>query len=595
MPAEVPQMEYLVSIAQAAAEAKHGQKGAIYKTACEHLHISLAELHRRLNQVTVRPKRKRRTDAGTTALTFDEASMVCGYVTEHIRRHGKRIKSVDQAIAELRANGHALGETVDPATGEVKRLSVSAILRALRTYGLHPAQIAAPDPVTRLSSPHPNWCWQIDASLCVIFKLPVEGRRIEEVGTQEAYKNKLGNFARIEHLLVQRYLITDHASGAIVPHFGLGGESAEGLIAALINAFIGQPGRPIRGAPNILMLDQASANRSAMVRNLCHSLGIELSYTMPGNPRSKGQVEQAHNLFECGFESGLKLAGEIGDIGQLQILADRWADWFNGSRQHTRHGMTRYEAWQTITEAQLRLVTVDAKALRMLARSAAKDCKVTPALSVNFHGAEYDVSGIAGVLVGQTLPVCRSAFDPDAAMVLTEGPEGREALHPVPKIETDRYGFAAGAATIGRDFKRPKDTATQANKKSIERLAMGAATDTDAAAARKAKAVPYGGTINPYQQADDYQAPAWLPKRGNAVDLPRPEVNLPPVTVVGAAKRLMALLGAGWQPAFYADLQRRYPEGVPEKDMDGLAAEFRAIASGERPARGTPSLRVVGE
>jgi transposase InsO family protein len=586
-----PQYDYLVDVARAAAEAGHGKKGAIYASAVQHLGISKSELHTRLNEVTVRKQRKQRSDAGSTAVTYDEAFMISCYLNEHIRRNGKRIKSTEQAVDELRANDKISAARVDKKTGELKPLSTSAILRALSHYKLHPGQIAEPDPVQALSSPHPNWCWQIDASLCVIFKMPVRGRRIEELRGQDAYKNKLQHLAKIEHLLVQRYLITDHASGAMSVYFALGGESVEGLVNTLIHTFIERPGFPLYGAPNILMLDQASANRSAMVRNLCRSLGIELSYTMPGNPRSKGQVEGAHNLFETGFESGLRLAPEISTTDQLQALADKWIHWFNGARPHSRHGMTRYEAWQLITGTQLRRVDGDAKMLRLLARSEPKTPKVTPYLTVDFLGDEYDVSQVPDVIVGQKLPVCRCGFDAEQAIVVRVDAAGHETFHLIPqkKREGD-FSFYAGAAVIGREFKRFEDTPVQTAKKQMQMAATGTDTLKDAAKVRKTSAAPFNGEINPLKTAEEYRHPAWLPKRGEVIDTPKPILAPQRLSQFDFIDRLAGHMGKRWNPEFTPRIRAMYPDGGLVDDIPALAERL----TGANPPAERPALRVVG-
>jgi transposase InsO family protein len=568
--------DYLVDVARAAAEAGHGQKEPIYQAACAHLNISRAELFRRLKQITVRPARKQRTDKGESAMSRDEAQILSGYVMEHIRRNGKRIKSVEQAVEELRANSIILAGTVDPATGEYRPLSVSAILRALWAYQLHPDQLSQPDPVTPLASEHPNDVWQIDASLCVLFKLPVKGRRIEEIRSGEAYKNKLQHLARIEHLLVQRYVITDHASGACYVHFALGGESAEGLVSALIAAMIERPNCPMHGAPNLLMLDLASANRSAMVRNLCRSLSIRLHYTQPGNPRSKGSVEGAHNLIEGGFESGLKCAEEIASVEQLQALVDKWSAWWNGSKKHSRHGMSRYEAWQLITTAQLRRVDVSAEDLRILARSDPKTPKVTPYLTVEFGGAHYDVSQVPDVIVGQKLPVCRSAYAKDEALVVLADEHGKEIYYPIPQRKQEGpFGFLEGAARIGQEYKRHADTPVQTAKKAIEKQVTGAATLEDAEKLRKKKVVPFGGAIDPYKQAREYEAPRWMPKSGTPVDVPRPQVELPKLTFTEFLARLSHHMGRDWTPEFYPSVREWYPEGAPETEIPVASERLR--------------------
>lgn len=586
-----PHADYLVDIARAAEAAGHGKKGSIYKTACQHLGISLAELHRRLHEVSVRKPRKQRAEAGSSALSYDEAFKISAYLNEHIRRNGKRIKSCEAAVDELRANEIITAARADKQSGELKPLSTSAILRALSVYRLHPNQVNQPDPVQELSSPHPNWCWQIDASLCVIYKMPVRGGgRIEEVKSHEMYKNKLSHLARIEHLLVQRYLITDHASGSIAQWFGLGGESAEGLVSALINTFIGVKGFPMYGVPNILMLDQASANRSAMVRNLCQSLGVRFSWTMPGNPRSKGQVEGSHNVFERGFESGLKLLPEIASIEQLQHASGLWIRHFNGTRTHSRHGMSRYEAWQTITAAQLRTVALDEKGLRQLARSEPKHPKVTPSLTVDFMGREFDVSQVPDVLVGQKLAVCRCGFDEEQAFVWLRDGDGRETFHAIPQVaRTGQYGFRDDAPTIGERFKRHEDTPVQTARKAMELFATGAETLEASAEARKQNVTPFGGTIDPLKTARNYEPPAWMPKRGTEVELPKAAVVGLTLNLVDLVDAIAAYLGRDWRPEYTNQLLRWHPDGAAESEIPALAER---LAAGEEPAR--PALKLVG-
>jgi hypothetical protein len=585
--------DYLVDVARKAAEAGHGRKEPVYRSACAHLGISRAELFRQLREITVRKARKQRADFGSSAIEYDEAFRLSGYVMEHIRKNGKRIKSITQAVDELRANGHLLGAKIDGETGEILgTLTTSSILRALWAYQLHPDQLNQPDPVTPLASAHPNDVWQIDASLCVLFKLPVKGRRIEEIKSEEVYKNKLGHLAKIEHLLVQRYVITDHASGACVIHFGLGGESAEGLVAALIAAILGRPHAPMHGVPNMLMLDTASANRSAMFKNLCRSLSIGLLFTKPGNPRSKGSVEGAHNLIECGFESGLTCAPAIRTVDELQALSDRWAGWWNGTREHSRHGMTRSENWQLITATQLRTVDLTAEELRVLARSDAKTPKVSPYLTVEFEGRTFDVSQVPDVIVGQKLAVCRSAWSRAEALAVLIDENGHETFFPLPeRAKEGPHGFMAGAAKIGHEFKRHADTPVQKSKKAMQLAATGADTLDEAEKARKARnVVPFGGAINPYKAAEQYQPPAWLPKKGETVDAPKVRVELPKLPLPEFVARLSAHLGKAWNAAeFYPRVRAWWPDGAPESEIPATAER---LLRGEEPAK-RPELKLV--
>ena len=94
-------------------------------------------------------------------------------------------------------------------------------MRALREYRLHPDQLLQPAPVNRMKSEHPNHCWQIDPSLCVLYYLPRHGddSGLRVMKQEEFYKNKPKNVERIENDRVWRYTGTDPASGPIIVRY----------------------------------------------------------------------------------------------------------------------------------------------------------------------------------------------------------------------------------------------------------------------------------------------------------------------------------------------------------------------------------------
>jgi hypothetical protein len=582
-------LERLAAVALAAQDAPHGQRGQIYRAACIELGISLQTLHAKLNAISVRPKRKRRNDAGATSLQRAEAEIIAQYYLEHIRKNNKRDKPWEQAIGELRKNGMIVAGRVDKETGEFYPLSVSAIQRAMRGYGLHPEQLQAPDPVTPLTSKHPNWCWQIDASLCVLYKLPDQGYGIEEVKTVERYKNKLSHFAKIEHKLVQRYLVTDHASCAVFIYYALGGESTESLCMLLVLAIQQREAYPFYGIPRIILLDRGSANRSAMFRNLCKALGIKLIFAQ--RARAKGQVEKMHDVIELGLESGLKMATHIRDVQALNALGQRWMHWFNGTRKHSRHGMTRYAAWQRIAAEQLITTNLDTEALLQLARDTPKSCPVTPYLTVNFKGIAYDVSKVPGVLVGQKLDVCQSGWQSGTALAVLTDAEGYDVFHPLAEKPRDEdWGWFTDGAPIGETHARHADTPAQTARKKLERLAMGAETDTEAEANRKAKVAPFGGRINPYKEMEAYQAPAYFPNRETPANLVRAQVEPERWNHIKMARWLRDKLRDDYEPdTMLAELQTRFPSGATLEEMEAVLADIRA----GRTASGRAKLQAV--
>lgn len=511
--------ERLVQLAQQVRVAPRGQATVLYDAAARELGISRATLLRKLAAVTVGKPRKRRMDAGATALTREEAQLIAAVLLESSRKNGKQLLSLEQAVAILRSNGKIRAERVDEQTGEVTPLSTSAIRNAMANYGLTSDLLLAPAPAIAMASDHPNQFWQIDASICVLYYLKNGSDGLQGMEQATFYKNKPGNFKAIESNRVWRYVVTDHTSGALYVEYVLGAESGENLANVFINAIQKRAGDPFHGVPMNADLDPGSANTGAIFRNLCRSLGVRININKPGNPRAKGQVENAQNIVERQFESGLKFRG-IASLEQLNREAQRWATHFNAHAIHTRHKQTRYALWQRITAEQLRLAPAP-ELCRVLAHSAPENRAVTVQLTVSFGGREYDVSAIPDVVVRGKLLCCRNPWRDDAIQVVTVDEQGHDQYHEAPAIARDDWGFRSDAAQKGQgQYKQHADTAAQTARKALEQLAMGAGTQADVAAARKAKALPFGGEIDPYKPITDTPMPEFLPKRGNAIDVP---------------------------------------------------------------------------
>lgn len=580
----------LTSIARHAETLGHGEKTPYFQRMAEELGMSLDTLYRKMKSVRVTAPRRKRTDAGATALPLAEAQVISTVLMESMRRNGKRIMTVERAVDMLRANNEIRAERFDEETGEVFPLSTTTITRALRHYKLHPDQLLAPTPHTPLRSLHPNHCWQIDPSLCVLFYLP---KRDKDSGLRimredQFYKNKPGNLKKIERDRVWRYVITDHYSGCLFVHYVFGGETSENICEALIRCM--QPKvditlDPFRGVPQMVMLDPGSANTSASFNNLCRQLGITVQINKPGNPRAKGQVENGNNLVETHFESGLRFIA-INDIDQLNGLAGRWMRFFNGQREHSRHGMTRYSAWQGITGDQL-ILPPPADYCRELAISAPQERKVRGDLTISFNGNTFDVSAVPNVMVAEKLLVAKNPWQPDAAQVLIYDEEQRESWLTIEPLVMTDGGFRADAPVIGEEYKTPADTPATANAKVIDKLAMGADTLQEAEAARKAKTLPLGGRIDPYAHQEQVLASSRVqhfPRNGTQMDYNKMEVTEQKLNLVEAAKVLKPRIEAAskdW-PQALAWLHEHYCDGVPSDAIDGIVAELTR-----------PKLRIV--
>ncbi|MBB5198465.1 integrase [Glaciimonas immobilis] len=587
--------ERLVDIAQRARIAPQGTKGAIYAAACAELRISLGTLHRKIKDVAVTSPRKRRSDAGKTALTRDEAMLISAVLIEHMRKNNKRLKSVEEAIDMLRANDLIKAARTDPATGELRMLSTTAVATGLRTYKLHPDQLLQPDPAIRLASKHPNHVWQIDASRCVLYYLKVtpgsKNDGLQIMHKEEYYPNKPANLKRALDEACWRYVITDHTSGTIFVMYVPGGETGGNLADVLITAMVARGADPFHGVPYMLMLDPGSANTGAVFKNLCHSLQIRVQINKPHAPRAKGQVEKAQDMVERSFESGLKLWA-VNSYAELNALAWKWMRYYNATAIHSRTGKTRYASWMQITADQLRIAP-PTEVLRELAISAPVTRIVSDFLTVQYDGAEWDVSGVPDVMVRQKILICCNPWRENSIQAIGVGADGHELYFVLERIEKNEHGFAVNAAIISENYKRHADTPAQTARKEIEMLATGTTSLSDAAASRKAKKLAFGGRINPYKRIEDTPLPAYIPRKGEQLEIANPvQVDVPMLTAPAAMLRIVRGIDRYLSDEENAFFSARYAGGVPEDQIAALIAQFSNVEQ-DVPRLAVGGLRAV--
>ena len=568
--------ERLNAIAQQLANLPHGKKTAFLKEQATKLGMSFATLHKKLEQVMMKPERKRRADAGKTALSEKDAQMISALILETMRKNGKRLMTVERAVEMLVANHEIDPTRINKETGEVITLSTSTIVRALKLYKLHPDQLLQPAPVNAMQSLYPNHVWEIDASLCVLFYLPKTAKDtgLRIMNADEFYKNKPKNLDKIVNDRVWRYVISDHCSGCLFVWYVFGGENSENLCEAFIQAM--QPKAdilkdPMRGRPTDVMLDAGSANTGYGFQNLCKQMGVSVIINKVGNPRSKGQVENGNNLVEMNFESSLKLV-RVENIEQLQDLANRWMRYFNGQKIHSRHGMTRYQAWQKIPADKL-LIPPPTDYCRELVLSKPETRKVKPDLTVDFEGREFDVSKVPFVMVGEKITIAKNPWQQYSAQVQCFDEHGKEYWQVAPVVVRNEFGFRVDAAIIGEQFKAHADTQAQTNAKELEKLAMQADTLEQAEQNRKAKALPFGGRIDPFAHQEQALADdkvGYMPKRGTQMDYNKMDVQAAVLNKAQLARLLKPRVeadGGDWAVAV-ARLQQLYPNGAPESELD---------------------------
>ena len=573
--------EIIVQKAREWQAAEQGEKGRIVYETSKLIQRSPQTVYRLFNKHTTTAPRKRRSDAGTSAVTDKELMIIAAAHKEHVRLNGKSILPLEQNIERLRANGLIKASYIDAETGEVIEMSTSAIVRAMRAKGLHPEQTSQPAPATRLASEHPNHLWQIDPSRCVMAYLPQtekdNGLRI--MNGDEFYKNKPANEMKaIKHSL-WRYVIVDHTSGWIFAYYVTGGETAENIVEALIAAMTQREKEVMHGVPRMIMLDAGSANTSAQFKNLCRQMRIKLLINKPGNPRAKGAVEKANDIVERHFESMLRTlpASKVQTLKQINQLAAQWRTYYNATQIHTRHGMTRNDAWLLIREHQL-IISPPVEVMQELAVTAPEERRVSTYLTVSYKGKEYDVSDVPGVMVGERLAICRNPSRELSAQAIVIDADGNEQYHVLPEVIKNDFGFDVAAPIIGAGFASKGDTLASANAKAMELLATDTATLEDAEKVRKdqkkgKQAGLFGGRYDPLAAMEQTKVIPHLPRRGVAHDLVTKEIVMPMMTVVQAAKHLRDELGE-WSPRHYRWLQENYPDGVRENELTSVADEL---------------------
>jgi hypothetical protein len=323
------------------------------------------------------------------------------------------------------------------------------------------------------------------------------------------------------------------------------------------------------------------ATAAGIVKQFCVRMGVNLTVNRKHNPRAKGQVEQANNLWEIKFEGWLNfVADRITDFAALNELADTWQIWFNRTQKHTRHNMTRLDAWKQITPEQL-IETASADDLRKLALSRTLTPKVQGDLTVRFEGGDWYAGKVPGIQIGQPLAVCRAPLAGGGVVAIIRGKDGGEVLLPLEEVTKDAWGFPDRAAVACVEYISPPDTDAVKTSKRLDLLDTSAATQTEAEKIRAAN--PHrealADRLNPYIAAEKMAASGVLdlPISGTPMPTPIPSIAPRTITATRAAMRAREALGERWQPEMFDWLTRRYQDGIDEAALERLIGQWKGI------------------
>lgn len=581
MPLTPAQTGFLHDLARelSAAPASGGARTALVARAAETLGKSPKTVYALLKRYTGwESGRKTRADKGETCVDRDLAQLAGGLSYLSNRQSGKRITTIKAARERLAANGYGV---VNTETGEVTMPSPETISRAMRRYGCHPDQLGAARPAVELRSLHPNHVWEIDASVCVLYRL--KGGGVGLVNERDYNEHKPGKLIEISGQRIIRYVVADHYSGALYVRYEQArGEDARGVISTLVEAISDRGERdPMHGAPLQILMDKGSGNKSSLVTQFLRDLEITPLWHEAGNPRAKGAVECSQNLVERGFESRLRFMN-IPSVGELQILADRWRRHFNAHAILTRAGKPRNQLWVGITDAQLR--TAERPVLEAIAHWDDKprqiDNRFRISVNTRSHGVhEYDLRelGYHGLNAKDTVTVRLNPFRAPNVMILKEMPDGTELRFEVSPVVKDEAGRDVTAPIMGEEYRRPPETLPEKALKDIKKLAYGTDSLEEAEKAHKARNRRLFADLDP--MADVREAPQYLRRQGTRMDVEAKTAAPLPLNRAQAAARLAQMCGEAWaaNPTACNDLiKARYPGQVPEKALPELARAITA-------------------
>lgn len=281
------QLQYLHDVARQldAAPAGGGERGQIVARAADALGKSAKTLYALLRKYAGwQSGRKPRTDAGVSCVDRDLALAVGGIVHLARRQNGKYTRTIKGARETLAANGYGV---INNDTGEVTMPSAATLSRAMRQHCCHPEQLRSAAPATSLRSLHPNHTWQIDASVCVMYRMR-GSNDVRLLNERDYNAHKPGKLLEISGQRILRYLVTDHNSANFYLHYEQAkGEDALGVIKTLIAAIDDRGARdPMHGVPTQVFMDPGSGNKSSLLLNFLEQLDINPLHHAAGNARA---------------------------------------------------------------------------------------------------------------------------------------------------------------------------------------------------------------------------------------------------------------------------------------------------------------------
>ncbi len=567
---------YLSGLARSLDAAGHGERGQLLASAQSFLGLSQQTIYRQLKAACGwGGVRKARADKGKTSVATEALTILGAVQREGIRDNGKQTLFTTTARGMLEQNGI------------VFNVGNAQLNRLIRDRKLNVTAQRNASPVQALRALHPNHVHEVDPSLCLIYYMNGKQHMMRD---REFYKNKLENYAKVKYK-VYRYVMYDRASGLLVPWYvEAAGENQHSLFDFLMFCWSVKPGRLFHGVPQFVLWDKGTANTSAAIKNLLVHLEVTPLEHEAGNSRVKGGVENGNNIVETQFESRLRFE-PVSDIRELNERAFAWANAYNANLipgQDTRlrrdglvQPVSRYDLWQLVTAAQLRLLpAIEVCRALMVARE--QERKVKPNLTLDFKHPDsersmlYSVRGLDGINVGDKVQVRSLVYGDCAIQIQVPRYDGEMITYRIePDRDYDRFGQSLSGSIIGAEYKAIADTEIEHAAKAMDHMAYPDMDKDEVKAARNRKTTPFANKLDAHSYLEKIEMPTFMPKQGSEIETPEHlQAEVPKLSAIAAMLRIAGAIRRNLTEDENAFLQARYAEGVPEDQIDSLIDQF---------------------
>jgi len=517
---------------------------------CRMFAFSTAKAYKVLKENGWESGRAKRKDAGASSVDKELLIALGEMLKQCIRKNGKATLPVNVARSILEERGYTIP------------ISDSRLRELLRQNHMAVADSKVASPHQTMRTEYPNQVHFADPSVCLIYFAP--GGKQKLIGDDELYKNK--NFLEGKNKC-WRYVLTDHYSGSIcVRYYASMGETAANMYDFLLYAW-GQKESNVNvfhGLPELLIWDCGTANIAKATTNALKAFGVKTMPHLPGNPRAKGQVENANNLVETQFESRLRFE-PVNSIEELNNAAERFytaynANLINGLDTRLRRGGvivgSRATLWRRIPEEKLRELP-DEETCRQVFANGIQKRKVAGDLTVSIvhpragRSLRYSVRDLPGILVGMELNLQPLLVTAEPLCIVSYENGKEELSFEIAPIVYDSAGFDVNSPVYGQEYKRPKDTARETAEKILEAPGL---------AAVMGPAHSFIQPANPFIKQNE-GTPITVAESVHTHEII--------ISAVEAAKRIKAECGSVPE-GFISELKKQYPEGVTTRIVDDL-------------------------